>query len=646
ILARTDRPAAIGRMLAGKSALFDDALSGVQAQGITVSQGKLLQIVAVPILDNYVTDVVRGTVAIAYELSPKIADEIHALTQSAIGFYYFTRDKNRKINGVKSTYNTHEALIEKLDEYFIQHPKVWENILNADQTIEHLSILLGEEEYLSVVKPLAKSGGGNLGFAIALRSKTELMAPYLAIQQQLLLVGLICLVIALLLAAFIASRISKPIIALVGVSEKIQQGEYPDTSSYKISGDEVGILQRAIYQMGKHLKDKAELESYLADLSTSLDDDSLIAEANGLDINLSFDELGAAASTEMDKTTQPPAVHTAEMTQVDDTYELKNIHDTIDDVTVINTNLDDEDDTVVGEMVVSSQVLKVNQPLPGSNGASEIPANRLPRGTVINNRYIISSHLGSGAMADVYLANDTDLQELIAIKLISASRMQAIGMSSFKEEVRLARKITHRNILRTFDFGQYGKSFYITMEFVHGFSLESLINQRGKVDIHIGIIMAKQIALAVGAAHEQGIIHRDLKPGNMMINKQGIIKIMDFGLAKVLDRGVVTEEKVSGTPRFMAPEQFTGKALDKRTDIYAIGVILYVLFSGRTPFQANDFNSWAKAHMQDEAPLLHTIIANMPEDLERIISKTLQKNPEDRYQNIQTLLADLDTLTL
>ena len=157
--------------------------------------------------------------------------------------------------------------------------------------------------------------------------------------------------------------------------------------------------------------------------------------------------------------------------------------------------------------------------------------------------------------------------------------------------------------------------------------------------------MAKQIALAIGAAHEQGIIHRDLKPGNMMINKQGILKIMDFGLAKTLQDGRETDSNVSGTPRFMAPEQFIGKALDQRTDIYAVGVILYVIFTGRSPYQADSFKDWARAHTYDEIPKASLLVPNIDKRIDDIITKAMQKKQDDRYDSIKDLLNDLEELS-
>lgn len=616
ILARTDRPEAIGHSVAGRSFLFDQALSGIQSQGVIVSQGNLLQIVAIPIQDNFAKDVIRGSVAVAYELSPKIADEIHALTQSDVAFYRFSRDKNREINGVALTYSSNPDLTSSLEHYFAQNENTWQALTQANTMIDSLVLDLNQHQYLSALQALKNSEGGHLGFVIMLNSKTKLMAPFVEIQQQLLIVGIICLAIASLMAAFIASNISKPIINLVKVSEKIQQGEYPDSSGVKILNNEVGILQESIFQMGKNLKDKADLENYLADLSENLEDDSFILDAQNIENNLNMNTLTAASNATINN--PQPLINEA------GSEHIKNIQDTLNNQTVVNENVHLEVSNTSNNMVP--------------------PAHILPSGTTINNRYIISSLIGSGAMAEVYLANDTALKELIALKLISQQRMQVIGINNLTDEIRLARKITHRNILRTFDFGQYNDDFYITMEFIHGFSLESLIEQKGRLDRHIGVIMCKQIALAIGAAHEQGIIHRDLKPANMMINKQGILKIMDFGLARTLNNGSVTEKEVSGTPRFMAPEQFTGKALDQRTDIYAVGVIMYAIFTGDTPYHAKTFIEWAQAHANEEIPRASKIQPSIPKAIDNIIFKALQKEKEQRYNNIKELLVDLELL--
>jgi serine/threonine-protein kinase len=165
--------------------------------------------------------------------------------------------------------------------------------------------------------------------------------------------------------------------------------------------------------------------------------------------------------------------------------------------------------------------------------------------------------------------------------------------------------------------------------------------------------MAKQICSAINAAHEQGIIHRDLKPANMMINKQGILKIMDFGLAMQVQnkKGRSPDANannnsttVAGTPRYMAPEQFMAGEMDERTDIYAVGVILYILFTGKAPFSAPTFEELAMKHIEAKPPLLRSELPNAPVALEKIISKALMKRKEDRYSSIKELVEDLQAI--
>jgi serine/threonine-protein kinase len=612
ILARSDRPSAIGQSIAGKSALFDQALSGQEAHGIINSRGRMLQIVAVPILDNYARDLVRGTVALAYELSPKSADEINQLTASDIGFYIFSRDEKREVNGVQSIYNTRPKITSALDNYFEQQPDLWQSIQNSSTAIEGLELDLNDEHLISVIKPLSNSSGNNLGFIIALQSQTELLKPFFIIQRQLLITGLICLIFGSIIAWLIAQRISKPIVDLVAVSRQIQDGESPSLSDIKPNNDEIGALQLAVYKMGQNLKNKAELETYLADLSDSISNNNIDFDIDNITDNLSLDDVHAA-----EKSSIAQSRKSIVFKESNDVEQSSNI-----------TNLNND---------ITSEKISSSLPPVGQNTIIE--------GTLIDNRYIIAKLIGSGAMAEVYLAKDGDLNELVALKIMSHESMKTLGIAAtIKDEIRLARRITHRNILRTFDFGTYGDNFYITMEFVHGFSLESLIKQRGKLEPAIGIIMARQIALALQAAHEQNVIHLDLKPANMMINRHGIIKIMDFGLARTISKDGVKEDKVSGTPRYMAPEQFLGESMDQRTDIYAIGVILYVIFTGKPPYDGKDLNECAASHISEAIPSILDLSPNVPVKIDLIVSKAMQKTKDDRYESVNDLLVDLDNI--
>jgi len=634
ILARSDRPEAIGRSLAGSSVLFDSALHGDTAEGIIASQGKLLQIVAAPILDNVAKDVVRGTAALAYELSPEIAQEINKLTASDIGFYIFERDAKGEVVAVKNTYTTKPALNAVLDDYFANNMPVWKSVYSSADPQTRLLIKLNDEEFHAVVYPLASKGGGNLGFVMALRSQTELMRPFLNIQRQVIYIGLVCLFIASIIAWLIAHNISRPIISLISVTQKIEEGNYPNSADYQRSNDEVGVLYDALFRMGKSIKDKAELENYLAQLADDIGDDNLLDNNHFMD------------NGEM---LLPEVALTEVVLPKEERFSDTGFSDTKADASNVTVIRSKEEPVYSGEMTQIAQQDTSQLKKPRKIAAGD----ELYAGEIVDGRYQIIRLLGSGGMGQVYAAKDLDLHETVALKLLNQENFSDEMIQLFKDEIRLARRITHRNILRTFDFGTWQGFYYITMEFVYGYDLEHLITKKGPLDINICLVMAKQICSAINAAHEQGIIHRDLKPANMMINKQGILKIMDFGLAMQVQnkKGLSPDANansnsttVVGTPRYMAPEQFTAGEMDERTDIYAVGVILYILFTGKAPFTAPTFEELAMKHIQEKPPLLRSQLPKAPVALEKIISKALMKKKEDRYSSIKELVEDLQAV--
>jgi eukaryotic-like serine/threonine-protein kinase len=600
VLARSDRPEAIGQSLSGKGSLFDTALTGKLAQGIIVSQDKLLQIVVVPVFDNFATDVVRGTIALAYELSPEIAKEIHELTASDIGFFAFVRDANGTIASTKSSFNTHQKLTSRLEEYFKANEASWRNIYETKELEVHFDMKLADEDFFAIAKPLANHKGENLGFILALTSRTELLMPFTKIQQQVYLIGFICLLVASLIAWVIATRISLPIIALVTIAKKIQEGSFPEKAERKDINDEVGLLHNAVITMGNTLKEKAELESYLAQLSADIDMSTV-----DLPLNLE-DEVDPTVSRNQQGDRKPASGDATEYSETD--------------------------------YIQDTQV---------PSKAPEVKASFLHAGMVVNERYDVVRHLGAGAMADVYLAKDRDLGEFIALKILHQNTFATDELEQFKEEIRLARRITHRNILRTYDFGVWEKRYFITMEYVQGFDMAHMLEKTGAMNIGTGLAMARQICSAIKAAHDQGIIHRDLKPSNMMINKQGIIKIMDFGLAMNIAgiKGNQRQTMIAGTPKYMAPEQFLGGHLDERTDIYALGILLYAVFNGKPPFSdAKTFEELEKLHLYEVPPQLSSRVKAIPTYLNDVISKAIEKRTTDRYQSVSELLEDLNAI--
>lgn len=269
-------------------------------------------------------------------------------------------------------------------------------------------------------------------------------------------------------------------------------------------------------------------------------------------------------------------------------------------------------------------------------------------GTLIGNRYEVQSILGMGGMGLVLKARDRQLDDVVALKMLKG---EAIGkdpaaLERFKQELKLARRITSRYILRTYDYSEIDTYYCISMEYVKGVTLKQLILQRGILPIKIALQIAKQICSGLDSAHEKGIIHRDVKPQNVLLEGTGDIKIMDFGIAAVSDmRGLTMTGTVMGTPDYMSPEQAQGANMDQRTDIYSTGVLMYEMFCGKLPFIAEKPLAVLHKHLNAEPPSPTGVNPQLPSELERILLKALAKQPDQRYQKISLLYADLDALS-
>ena len=216
----------------------------------------------------------------------------------------------------------------------------------------------------------------------------------------------------------------------------------------------------------------------------------------------------------------------------------------------------------------------------------QTPVRELTTGSTFAGRYQVIEELGHGGMGRVYKVQDTDIKEKVALKLLRPEiTLDKEAVERFSNELKLARKISHRNVCRMFDLGRAEGTTFITMEFVPGEDLKSFIHRSKQLSIGTAISIAKQVCEGLEEAHRLGVVHRDLKPGNIMIDKDGDAKIMDFGIARSLSgRGITGTGVLIGTPEYMSPEQVEGKDVDQRSDLYSLGVILYEMVTGRLPF--------------------------------------------------------------
>jgi serine/threonine protein kinase/Tfp pilus assembly protein PilF len=276
----------------------------------------------------------------------------------------------------------------------------------------------------------------------------------------------------------------------------------------------------------------------------------------------------------------------------------------------------------------------------------ETPVDALKTGATFANRYQIIEELGEGGMGKVYKVLDTEIDARIALKLIKADiAADQKTIERFRNELKTARDITHKNVCRMYHMGKHEGHHYITMEFVDGEDLKGTIKRVGPVGIGKTVAIAKQVCEGLAEAHRVGVVHRDLKPNNIMIDRDGNAKIMDFGIARsVKTKGVTGDGVIIGTPEYMSPEQAEAKELDFRSDIYSFGVILFEMLTGQLPFTGDTPLSIALKHVKDRPDDPRTLNPQIPEDMARLILKCLGKDKQDRYQSADELLGDLNCI--
>jgi serine/threonine protein kinase/Tfp pilus assembly protein PilF len=280
-------------------------------------------------------------------------------------------------------------------------------------------------------------------------------------------------------------------------------------------------------------------------------------------------------------------------------------------------------------------------PRPSSEAASK---GQLEPGTVLADRFEILQLLGQGGMGAVYKARDTELERLVALKLIRpdlASHPEILRR--FKQELILAREVTHRNVIRIFDLGQAHGIKFITMEYVEGRDLRGLLQEKGKMTAEEAVPIVIQIASALDAAHTAGVVHRDLKPQNTMVDKDGRVYVMDFGIARSLETpGMTQTGALMGTPEYMSPEQAKGEKVDARSDLFALGIIFYEMLTGTSPFKAETAMATMFKRTKERATPLSQLNIGVPGVISDIVTKCLEMEPEQRYQSARAIVDDLE----
>lgn len=269
-------------------------------------------------------------------------------------------------------------------------------------------------------------------------------------------------------------------------------------------------------------------------------------------------------------------------------------------------------------------------------------------GRKLGDRYEVIERIGGGGMAVVYRALDTLLNRFVSIKVLHAQfSTDEEFVRRFRREAQAAASLSHPNVVNIYDVGMEGDEYYIVMEFVDGLTLKEVIQDRAPLPVQEAIDISKQICSALGHAHENNIVHRDIKPHNILIGKDGRVKVTDFGIARAITSNTITQDgSVLGSVHYFSPEQARGGITDVKSDIYSLGVVLYEMLTGELPFSGETPISVALKHLQDHFVEPRQINPSLPQSVENIILKSLAKDPGVRYQSAREMARDLEKALL
>jgi len=440
--------------------------------------------------------------------------------------------------------------------------------LHRDTMTQPIMVKIEGRDHLGMVSAMKGANARDLQLCELITVPLEpFLRPFQIIQRAVLWVGVAVLVLGLLLALSTARSVTAPLAGLTRAMAALADGERPEPPA-STGRDEVGALSKGFCTLLGELKAKEDLLQALEHIRS--------ARGSG-----------------------PSPAALGATVDVDETVMLSG----------------------------TSQTATAG---PGSRRPGGAPA--LHKGDLIGGRYLVDKVLGTGGMGVVLKVRDVKLDEDVALKVIRPELGgNANYLEQLKQEIKLARRITHRYVLRTHDFGEEGGLPFVTMEYLHGVTLRQLLDDQLVLPFPLVLRIGRQVAEGLEAAHAEGVVHRDIKPQNVMFDRRGDVKLMDFGLAAPLEgRGSDADGQIFGTPRYMAPEQVRGEPVNLRTDLYGLGVMLFELASGFAPFQADDISGLLRMHLEVEPPDVRTLNKDLPEDFNLLLQRLLSKDKEDR----------------
>lgn len=738
VLARTDDLTAAGEDLALEP-LFGVALEEFRSAGLWRQDGALFHAVVIPLVQGG-TDLL-GFFATAYPVDDFAASESKRLDGSEVAYTLFSPAGS---NLVASSFDT------VLAPAIAPSVTAWTSddvmALSGEGAVTEL--IAGGEQWLVHRSVLEDSDGQSLGLRLTAASLRQETAGFRRVGTALAAVGLGTVLLGFLLTYLLAHRIAQPLSRLVGAAREARGGQY-ETEIPVARKDEIGDLGREFRALLNELREKREMETYVAELSRNLPDAELAASPRSqaarkteltlmavefrshagmasdgdaeaqlgaleddltsaagevvrsqgsvvafsghrilslfegiehpsralkvaIDVCARAEEgheptialgFGTVATGVIEWQSQRREVVCGRPTQMVETLLREGTSGeillpvTMRDALLGNPALAHVDFperlgvmTSLRYCVVDGTEAQALQTLAASaESASPERGLLFAPGQVIVDRFEILSVAGTGGMGVVYRARDRKLGDVVALKTLRSDAWRdRYRVELLKQEIKLARKITHPNVLRVYDLGEFSDVPFISMEYVRGVTLRLLLDKTPRLPFSAAMRLAQQICLGLRAVHQAGILHHDMKPENVLLEPTGNARLMDFGIAAPATVGATPQEgtKTQGTPYYLAPEQLKGETVDARADIFATGLLLFELFTGGKPFRAaKTLNEIIKIKLTEKPLSAAEVWPEIPVALDELLARCLQRTPDARLSSASELLAGLDQVS-
>ena len=631
-LAKSDEPTAPAASLGG-SPLVREALAGRTAVAFgTIGDTALVHVVAVPV-EGASPGLVVGTLTVARPLDARAARE-RAAGGGEVAFFLLPRDGGVRLGAATlppgpELLAVGRALLADAADGAVDDPGGAADDARPDRGAVRpvrppTDVRLGGERFLALAEPLRSAAGRAVGGFAVLRGRDQELAAFAAVRRATLVAGAVGMVVALLVSSLVARRVTRPLATLAAAAQRAGAGDYATPIALR-GGAEVGVLAAALRALLDDLRAKQVLVEF-ARLSSGRAAARRTPPHALAGVGRA---LGSGSTVPFARAAVVPAADAPERVAAD-------------------AALDPALDAAGGDAHPAPHAPHAPRGDAPAAGDAATPLDALAAGAalrpghLLGGRFRLEALIGAGGTGVVFRARDEQRRELVALKVLrpDVAEQDPAALPRLRREADTARQLAHPNIVRTFDLVAAEGLHFLTMEYVQGTTLRELIDAQGTLSLPVAVASVQQLCRALEHAHQQGVVHRDVKPHNAIVTAGGLLKVMDFGIARFADapRGITETGIVIGTPAYMAPEVLRGGAYDGRADVYAAGAVLYECLVGRPPFEHEGSPLLLVSQVLEAAPVDPCrLVPELPRAVGDLILAALAKDPSRRPQSAAAL---------